>query len=505
MGDLIQHSPYKAGSIERGGFSLRGTRSEIAPRPPLDVPFGERQLIMSRQVMEDWYDCRRTVHPVEKHEANPLISGQMPWEAEGPTGNGTVMYDELLGRFRLWTQIWNNVASSAERDFHAVYYESADGIEWSRPVLDQHEYEGSRANNLIELGPYMPATVTVFRIPEVHRERGRYGMVMAGPRDVPLGPDDHRMEQFLYFSDDGLHWRQPEDNFFRGRCDCAQPLLWNPERQVYMYYRRMTVNAKEIRRIAYTESADLETWTQPQVVIGTDELDPLYFYGMPVSRYQNMYLGLLQCFYDHPDYDHVKVAKSHEVDIQLAWSRDGVDWERHPERPIFIPTGVIRPGSPDWGMVYALSEIVDVGDRAHVYYCGSEGLHTSVTGERGRHICLGTVRRDGFVSLDTPREGWALTAPLRCPGGKLHINAATAADGVVQVALREGEGVRDGEWPPAWSLDQATSFSGDRIDHEVNWQGQDDLSQWAGRTIRLEFRMERASLYSFWFEGGGVE
>ena len=62
---------------------------------------------------------------------------------------------------------------------------------------------------------------------------------------------------------------------------------------------------------------------------------------MAVTRYQNMYLGFLQSLqslqslYSHPDYMHVKVPKSEEMDIQLTWSLDGFDWERHPERPIF--------------------------------------------------------------------------------------------------------------------------------------------------------------------------
>jgi len=152
---------------------------------------------------------------------------------------------------------------------------------------------------------------------------------------------------------------------------------------------------REIRRIAYTESPDLHTWTQPRLIVGTDELDALYLYGMPVTRYQNMYLGLLQSLYDHADYDKIKVPKSHEVDLQLSWSPDGLHWERHPER------------------------------------------------------------RDGFVSLDAEREGWA--------------------------------------------LDRATDFCGDAVDHVVNWEGQADLSAWTARAIRLEFRLVRASLYSFWF------
>ncbi|MFH1568495.1 MAG: hypothetical protein ABIL09_10910 [Gemmatimonadota bacterium] len=65
--------------------------------------------------------------------------------------------------------------------------------------------------------------------------------------------------------------------------------------------------------------------------------------------------------------------------------------------------------------------------------------------------------------------------------------------------VREGEGVRDGEWPPEWSLDQATDFTGDAIDHEAGWRGQADLSAWKGRSLRLEFRMVKASLFSFWF------
>ena len=512
---MISNSPYKPGSIERGGFSLRGTASTIIPCEPLQVPLGQRQLIMSRAVMEDYYDCTRTVYAVEKHPENPLISSEKPWEQEGPTGNGSVLYDARLGKFRLWTQIWNypqrprkkllvgsihRVPSlAADRDFHLVYYESDDGIEWQRPTCGQHEYEGSKENNIIDIGPFMPATVHVMGLPESHRDRGRFAMLMAGLRDQPLSEDDHRMEQFLYFSEDGTRWTLPTNNFFRGRCDCHQPIVWNPERGVFMYYRRMTVNAKEIRRIAYTESTDLVQWTQPRLIIGTDELDTLYLYGMAVSRYQNMYLGLLQNLYAHADYDRVKVPKASEIDIQLAWSRDGMHWDRHPQRPIFIPTGPLRAGVPDWGMVHAMNDILDVGDRVHVYYCGTEGLHTSVVPGRTRHICLGTLRRDGFVSLDAPREGWALTAPLRCPGGKLHINAATDADGVIQVAIREGEGVRDGEWPEAWSLDHATDFTGDAIDHEVDWKGQTDLSPWKDKTIRLEFRIVKARLYSFWF------
>lgn len=504
---MIKNSPYKDGSIERGGFSLRGSQANIIPTEPLNVPLGQRQLIMSNQVMESCYDCHRTVHPVEKHSANPLISGEKPWESEGLAAYGSVLYDPELDKFHLWGMIWPYEGTKEKGGLRGIYYQSSDGLHWQRPNLGQYEYQGNKDNNLLEcdfssFGDYLSLGPSAFFMPPEHTDKGRFGAVLAAvDLRVMRSPDSHGMNQFLAFSDDGKTWklRQEHNPFFRGRNDTHQSLVWNPDRKVFMYYRRATINAKEIRRIAYTESADLINWTQPRVVVNADELDTLYLYGMTVTRYQNIYLGLLQNLYSHADHDRVKVPKSLEVDIQLTWSCDGFSWDRHPQRPIFIPTGPLRPGVPDWGGVYAFNDMIDVGDRVYVYYVGYEGLHTSLVQEKQRHLCMGTLRRDGFVSLDAPREGWALTAPLRCPGGKLHINANTAGDGVIQVAVREGEGVRDGEWPEPWSLDYATDFTGDQIDHEVNWKGQQDLSPWKGKTIRLEFRLVKASLYSFWF------
>ena len=502
---MIENSPYKADAIERGVYSLQGSQAKIIPTEPLNVPLGQRQLVMHRSVMEDYYDCRRTVHPVQKHPDNPLIRAEEPWEGIGATGNGTVIFDQELGKFRLYSQTWNYPESGQkeDRDFRGILYESDDGFHWERPNLGQVDFQGSRENNLLHFIPeFNVGVVSVFQLPGSHRHLGRFGAVIAGGYRRP-SPSQIRKNiyQFLAFSDDGYIWKVPEDRnpLFSGRCDCQQPIVWNPERKVFMYYRRATVNAQEIRRIAYTESSDLVSWTQPRLIIGPDELDTIYLYGMPVSRYQNIYLGLLQNLYAHADYENISPPKSSQIDIHLAWSPDGFSWERHPERPVFIPTGPLRRGVADWGQIFAMSNIIDVGDRVHIYYCGLDGLHTSVAVEKGRYICLATLRRDGFVSLDTPREGWALTAPLRCPGGKLHINAGTAGDGLIQVAVREGQGIRDGEWPEEWSLDHATDFVGDSIDHEVNWKGQGDLSAWKDKTIRLEFRMIRSQLYSFWF------
>lgn len=262
-----------------------------------------------------------------------------------------------------------------------------------------------------------------------------------------------------------------------------------------MYYRRATIHANEIRRVAYSESEDLVHWTQPKVALTPDEVDPSRLYAMTAGEYEGIYFGFLQMFYLD---EQVRLAKSHQIDVQLAWSRDGIRWERHPERPIFLETGM--PGSYDWGMVRIGPGIIEREGCIRLYYSGAERLHFGMPGNW--NACLATLRKDGFVSVDSVggRDGYLLTKPLECPGGRLHLNARTDAEGFVKVAIRRGDGEYDGDWLPEWSYEGNVPFCGDSTDATVNWQGQRSLDALKGRSIRLHFWLNQAELYSFWFE-----
>ena len=94
-----------------------------------------------------------------------------------------------------------------------------------------------------------------------------------------------------------------------------------------------------------------------------------------------------------------------------------------------------------------------------------------------------------------------LTRPVQYRGGKLHINARTTSPGgFVRVAVREGAGVRDGEWPEGWRFDDSAPFTGDSLDHTMQWGECDILDGFPDNTLRLLFWLENAELYSFWFE-----
>ena len=116
------------------------------------------------------------------------------------------------------------------------------------------------------------------------------------------------------------------------------------------------------------------------------------------------------------------------------------------------------------------------------------------------HFCLATLRMDGFVSLDAPDEGYMLTKPLFCPGGKLHINARTKPGGFIKVAARRGDGVNDEDWPGGWYFEDGPFFSGDSTGTALEWKAKADFASLKGESIRLHFWMNQAELYSFWFE-----
>jgi hypothetical protein len=80
------------------------------------------------------------------------------------------------------------------------------------------------------------------------------------------------------------------------------------------------------------------------------------------------------------------------------------------------------------------------------------------------------------VSVNAPwKGGELLTKPLIFDGDKLEINASTAAAGGVRVEVQ------------------------DEIARRVEWKGDADLGELAGKSVRLRFVLKDADLFSFRF------
>ena len=208
---------------------------------------------------------------------------------------------------------------------------------------------------------------------------------------------------------------------------------------------------------------------------------------MPVFKYEGMYLGQLWMYHAPPEEPLSRFAGT--VDVQLASSRDGINWDRAGDRKPFIPNG--PPGSIDAGEIYTARAPVVVDNELWFYYSPGNMEH-GITGRSGP-ICIAKLRLDGFGSVDAGQDVGSLnTKPFRCEGGPLKINAS-ARGGMVGVAVLDDSGIQY----QGYSRQECALFDGDSVDHSVTWREKLSLEELKGKTIRLKFYLQNASLYSF--------
>lgn len=263
------------------------------------------------------------------------------------------------------------------------------------------------------------------------------------------------------------------------------------------------------RRIWQNRSHDFIHWSEPILIAAVDDeednLDESY-YGMPMFRVANMYLGTVGVLH----------AVDNETRIQLLMSRDGIRWQPTAKRQsFFTPRG---DGHWDAHMTTMPSAPIEVGDELWFFYGGSNSRHDwwlmEAFGEQVNHpearhpenvaFCLGlaTLRKEGFAGLfaNEVREGTVVTRPLRSMGTKLVINGKCAPGGYIKVEVTDGyDKVLAG-----CSKENNDAFTGDSVAHTVTWHGNPLIPAGYGdrgwpQARKLRFYLRDAELFSFRF------
>ncbi|MBM4437920.1 MAG: hypothetical protein FJ029_11965, partial [Actinobacteria bacterium] len=173
------------------------------------------------------------------------------------------------------------------------------------------------------------------------------------------------------------------------------------------------------------------------------------------------------------------------LDMYLHHSRDGLHWQRFTEHRPFVPRGA--PGAYDSVDLETPNQPFEVGDELWFYYGGmrvhhdwwiygqQQGLDVPEASDpglaqNGHHLCLATLRRDGYVSLDaTVREGYVETKPLFSTAPHLFLNARCGRGGYVRV---EAMDIWNNVWSGFGGAD-AVTFTGDSVRHRGAWTGGD--------------------------------
>jgi sialidase-1 len=441
-----------------------------------------KHLLLDSRIIDRAENVRLALGQVTKHPKNPLFAEDKPWEPRFDNLYANVLYDEEEQLYKCWYSpfIIEQRTTGVPRDKRAglnylkvtpnhremgiCYATSKDGLTWIKPELGLVEFDGNTKNNLVLRGPHGAG---IFKDLQESDPARRYKM---------FTKQDEKGPMCVAFSSDGLRWSKltpcPE---IASAGDTHNNAFWAPELGKYVGITRLW-SKENGRLVGRCESSDFLKWTKARDVMHRLPTEPYrQTYAMPVFRYANVYLGLLMLL----------DTKTDLVDCELTWSPDTIQWQRVcPGQPL-IPRG--PAGSCDSGCIYAAAYPVIGKDEIRLYYGGNNGPHTTW---RDGFFCLATLRPDGFAGLESIKAeapGTILTRPIYCTGKDLHVTADMAG-GSLRVGIELADGL---------SLDDCRPISGNVTDEVVTWKNGRNMTDHAGKPIRLRFELRSGMLYSF--------
>ena len=467
-----------------------------------------------------------------------------PWE-----GNATAYHSIFRDgdRYRMYYRSWHLTVDSDQLSQGIVslcYAESRDGIHWTKPPLGLHEFQGSKANNIVISNEMAMGHQVTMGGPAVFRD--------TNPNTLP----DEQYKTFLisksplgmrpYKSADGIHWSPMTDGptITNGAFDSQNLVFWDSVhgeyRAFWRYFTKGTTDDKAwkpsgIRAIRTATSDDLRHWKNEANLAYVDSPpEELYENGVaPYHRAPHLLIGFPVRYIDRagapstsgrdgrdtPGLENTRawpVSLRALPDLQqrearaasserygsaiteglLMAGRDGVTFKRWNEG--FLRPGIERPGTWNygqqfigWHLVETASQLAGAPNELSLY--ATEGYWTA---QKGTSLRRYTLRLDGFVSVQAPMSGGELiTRPVTFTGGTLSLNFATSAAGSLRVELQDVQG----KALPGYALNDCDELFGDTVDRTVTWHNKSDLSTLIGDVVRVRFVLRDADLFAFQF------
>ena len=470
-------------------------------------PISHKQLFLDDHAVESMEGVKRVLHQPEKQ--GPVLRADVQGGQNAVQSRNAPQWNSEKGVWEWFYWSYYEVPPHGPRAREQMrvdcYATSTDLVHWERPSLGLYEWNRSKDNNICH-DPEGRSLYHIYR-DENEPDPGRRYKGMFG-----------FTERWLGVSPDGFDWTMldlpaipshDESHFFFDEIDRRYTLMHK-------------LPTEWGRSVWLSRSADWAHWSEPVLVMHTDEIDrenrrkrieavvadPRYLapplidgvdynaetYHMAVMPYEGIYIGFPLIFNPAgavpPPHGNFTALNQ----VELTVSRDLHQWDRVADRALFL-------GIEPWdGVNFDTAQILLTGrpivrdDDIWVFhvayrYRGPRELYLKAghdyTFEIGA-MNLAKLRLDGFVSLDSDGSGSILTKPFAVTAGNLRINA-DASRGEVKAKLIDAET----EKPLAG---QSGSITGDHLDVVVIG------NIMVGRPVRVRFTLNDASLYSFWME-----
>lgn len=463
------------------------------PRPAVvKVTTGAPQLFVDDYLIQSQGNLFRRLGQIHKHD-KPVILPDKPWDETAAFPFGSGAYRLAPDKWVMWYMTYRRWLSGGERT-SVCFATSKDGLAWEKPSLGLCKVTGTTENNVV-LSFGLDNCSVVIDESDPNPDR-RYKAAIYTDGDEGAGV-------YGWTSPDGLHWVR-QTKALVARAGDRTTMWYDTLRKKLVLFTRYSPILPG-RYIFRSESADFTTWTTPELILDWTAIDKAHrieHYGADGFVYGDMYLGFLEMF-------HVPYRR---LDTEVISSRDGRAWQRVCEGETFLPNGGEKDFDRFWAFPACMPPI-RVGDELWFYYSGRQHPHYPPLppihpgkddSGKPRHSFysatgLFTMRVDGFAAMDASGvEGQLLTVPLTFEkGSSLHINANANMFPPGSSWLKCGILDENGCAIPGFGSDDFEALAEDHVDHVAKWKGGSDISAFAGRPVRLHFRLVNTRLYSF--------
>jgi hypothetical protein len=479
---------------------------------------------------EDLDFCAWRIEPGQPDPHNPLVEPAMPWDAGGVLAHGTVLRDPIDGLWKAWqSSIPLPTGKPDKQDSRwwqprLTYLESKDGVHWERPRLRLVPWKGQAETNLLMDGYNSYASVNIDPKRKdapyemfAFRHPGRMGepAVIEG-LPLPPGKDKHPYGLYVFHSKDGKVWKavagplelETNDSCYIYRLpDGTYVVIHKTELPAFPGgLTPFDVGDGGVRLIGRRRSRDGRKFSNPtQIILAPDWRDPAdtQFMELCPVAVPGGYVATLTVFHN----------LTQTIDLQWAASRDGTNWWRPERRPALANAPLGEYGG---GMIWPMSQPVIDGERLHVYYTGTEGLHgdlynTRASGPRvlrargeilsrqsftygGDYgaLCRANWTADRLWALAGAHggytEGAATSRRADLAGKRLMVNARTRPGGTLRVELLDASG----RTLKGFTAADCEPVTGDHHALTVRWKGGERAPEGA---VKARYLFRRAFLY----------
>lgn len=448
-------------------------------------------------------------HTPDFYENNPVIEPDKPWEVTtagapycAPFSDG-IWYDEKTGKFRMWYLAGADLIhrDTTRQTFYTCYAESLDGIKWEKKNLDIVP-----GTNITDPSNRDASTVWLDRNDPDPAKRWKMF-------NIERRESDGRWQIILKYSEDGIHWGNgvaqsgdvgdrttafynPFTNKWAISIRASTPVSSrsrfyieneDPETLVSLTHRtRPDANDKNIVFWFTPDDKELRHEKYPEVEPG--------IYNFDAIAYESIILGQYSAWCGPEN----RVCEADGIQkrnvVSLGYSRDGFHFYRRTHEP-FMNVNETE-GAWNWGNMQSVNGTpLIVGDSLY-FYCSGRRLN-QIMWDSYTSTGLAKLRRDGFVSMKSGKEGgYLVTEPVTFEGKYFFVNAdvrGKKSSLYVEVLDESGNPIE------GFTKDDFVVMKKDNSTKRMLvWKNNKTLESLVGKTVRFKFYLTDGDLYSFW-------